>query len=209
MTAPTPVKAIDARGIHRTTDLLEEVAAGLDELAVGDALAVLTDDFEAIHTDVDSWARVTGHELSSRTPHDGGIRYVVVKGAPRPTAHKLVAVISSDRPRAMASPLGFARAAVLEGLEVSVFFRGDGVRVLSKFFNPRRRFGDSFRRRPQPHPHGDVFRLFDHGAHIYACGISMEEHGMTPDDLLFDNITIAEYPTMVAVMEDADIHLAD
>jgi predicted peroxiredoxin/TusA-related sulfurtransferase len=208
MTAPSPVKTIDVRGVHRTTDLLEEVAASFNELSVGEALAVTTDEFDAIDVDMRSWARVTGHEIASVTPDNGGVRYIVVKGSPMPTVHKLVAVISTDKPHDMASSLGFARAAVLEGLEVSVFFRDEGVRVLSKFFSPRRRFRDLFSRNRYPHPHGDVFRLFDHGAHIYACGVSMEQHGVTPDDLLFDNIVVAEYPTLMAVMGDADIQLA-
>lgn len=209
MTAPGPERTIDVTGIHRTTDLLEEVASSLQEVAIGDTIAVTTDDFEAIDTDIRSWARVSGHEVASATPQEGATRYLIVKGYAMPTAHSMVVVISSDDPAKMASPLGFSRAAVLEGLDVSIFFQDSGVRALSKYFNPRKRLGNTFRRNRYPHPHADIFRLFDHGAHIYACGISMEDHGLTPDDLLFDNITIAEYPTLMAVMSDADIHLAD
>ena len=35
----------------------------------------------------------------------------------------------------------------------------------------------------------------------------MEKHRLGADDLLFDNIVIAEYATMVAEMEEADIHV--
>ncbi len=209
MTAPSPAKAIDARGIHLSTDFLEEVAGALDELAIGDTLAVLADDFEAIDSDLHSWAKVTGHQVLSTTPDDGGVRYLVKKGHALATAHKMVTVISSDRLREIEGPIGFARAAVLEGLEVHVFFRDAAVRILSKFFTPRRPLRDRLRRAKFAHPHGDVFRLFDHGAHIYSCGISMENHGITPDDLLFDNIKVVEYATMVAVMNEADIHIVE
>lgn len=208
MTASGPVNSVDARGIHLSVDLLESVAAGLDEVAVGDAVAVVADNFGPIDTDLRSWSQVTGHEVASATPSDGAMRYVIVKGPPLPMVHKLAAVVSSSEPDELAWPIGLSRAAALEGLEVSVFFRGDGVRVLSRFYQPRRSFGDVLRRRKQPHPHGDVFRLFDHGAHIYACALSMEEHGITPADLLFDNIVVAEYATMMAVITESDIHLA-
>ena len=208
MTAPSPIKSIDARGIHASVDLLESVAAVLDEVAVGEAVAVVADDFQPIETDLRSWSQVTGHDVASKTSSDRAMRYVIVKGPPRPTIHSMTAVVSSDRPKMLAWPMGLARAAALEGLEVSVFFRGDGVRVLSRFFTPRRKFRHRLSRRRPPHPHGDVFRLFDHGAHVYACAVSMEENGITPADLLFDNIIVAEYATMMAVISEADIHIA-
>jgi len=202
MTAP----GIDARGVHASTDILERIIEGLDEVPVGEAISVLTDDFEAIDTDVRSWAQVTGHEVKAVAEEDS-VLYTIVKAEPRPTAERLVVVVSGDRSEELETPIGVARAALLEGLEVSVFFRHSSVRVLSRFFMPRRRLRDRMARRRSPHPHGEVFRLFDHGARIYACGLSMEEHGITPDDLLFDNIKVAEYATLVAIMKEADIQL--
>ena len=202
MTAP----AIDVRGTHTSTDVLERIIEGLEEVAVGDAITVLTDDFEGIGTDVHSWAEVTGHEVSAVTEEDA-VLYTIRKAEPRLTAERMVIVVTGDRPDELDTPIGLARAALLEGLDVSVFFRDHGVRVLSKFFMPRRGLSARLLRRRAPHPHSEVFRLFDHGAHIYACAISMENHGMTPDDLLFDNITVAEYATLVKVMQEADIHL--
>ena len=202
MTAP----GIDARGVHASTDILERTIEGLEEVAVGEAISVLTDDFEAIDTDVRSWAQVTGHDVKA-VVEDHSVLYTIVKAEARPTAQRMVVVVSGDGAQELETPIGVARAALLEGLDVSVFFREKSVRVLSKFFAPRRRLRERMARTRTPHPHSDVFRLFDHGAHIYACGLSMEEHGVTPDDLLFDNITVAEYATLVAIMKEADIHL--
>ena len=201
MTAP----AIDARGVHASTDILERIIEGLEEVPVGESVTVLTDDFEAIDTDVRSWSQVTGHEVKAVVEQDA-VLYTIRKAEPRAVAQRMAVLVSGDKPEQLETPIGVARAALLEGMEVSVFFRERGVRVLSKFFMPRRPVTQRLLRRRSPHPHGEVFRLFDHGAHIYACGLSMEEHGMTPDDLLFDNITIAEYATLVRVMQEADIH---
>ena len=124
-----------------------------------------------------------------------------------PVVESMAVVVTGDRPHEMATSIGLARAALLEGLDVSVFFRERGVRALSKFFIPRRSLSARLLGRRTAHPHGDVFRLFDHGAHIYACAISMEDHGITPDELLSDDITVAEYATLVRVMKEADIQL--
>jgi predicted peroxiredoxin/TusA-related sulfurtransferase len=207
MTASGPTKTIDARGTHVSNDLLAIVVENLSDLAIGDTLELLTEDFRAIDTDLRSWSSVTGHEIVAAATVGGGLRFLLRKGPPLTTAHKLVAVVSSDRSAAADAPLGFATAAAMEGLEVSVFFRAKGVRLLDRGYTPRRGLRAIFSRKRRRLPFEDVFRLFDNGVHVYACALSMEDYGLRSEDLLFSNITVAEYPTFVRVMEEADIHI--
>ena len=207
MTAPSPTKSIDVQGTHASTELLETVAAALSDLEVDDTLEVFTDDFAALDTEMRSWSHVTGHELIAANPAGSSLRFLLRKGAPMPTVHRMAIVVSSDQPSLLGAPMGIAKAAALEGLEVSAFFRDAGVRVLSKSFRPRRRLRSAFSRGERQHPHHDIFRLYDHGVHIYACALSMEDYKVEPDDLLFSSIVIAEYATMVAVMEESDINI--
>lgn len=207
MTASGPTKTVDARGTHVSNDLLAIVVENLSDLAIGDTLEVLTEDFQAIETDLRSWSSVTGHEITTSGPAGGGLRFVLRKGRPLATAHKLVAIVSSDRPTALDAPLGFATAAAVEGLEVAVFFRGTGVRLLDRSYAPRRGLRSIFSRKRRRPLRDDVFRLFENGVDVYACALSMEDHGVTSSDLLFSNIIVAEYPTFVKVMEEADIQI--
>jgi predicted peroxiredoxin/TusA-related sulfurtransferase len=207
MTASGPTKTIDARGTHVSNDLLAIVVENLSDLAVGDTLEVLTEDFQAIDNDLRSWSAVTGHEIIAAGPAGGGLRFLLRKGQPLTTAHKLVAVVSSDRSTVLDAPLGFATAAAVEGLEVSVFFRGAGVRLLDKGYTPRRHLRRIFSRKRRRVRREDVFRLFDNGVDVYACALSMEDYGVTARDLLFSDIAVVEYPTIVKVMEEADIHI--
>ncbi len=45
------------------------------------------------------------------------------------------------------------------------------------------------------------------GAHIYLCGPSMEHFKVDKDDLIIDGLPMVEYLSIIAVMEQADIHL--
>ena len=132
MTASGPTRTVDGRGTHISNDLLVILVENLSELAVGDTLELLTEDFPAIDTDLRSWSSVTGHDIVASSPIGGGLRFVVRKGPPLAMAHSLVAVISSDRPSALSGPFGFATAAAVEGLAVSVFFREAAVRLLDR-----------------------------------------------------------------------------
>jgi predicted peroxiredoxin len=185
-------------------------------LEEGETLELIADDFTALDTDIRSWCRVTGHHLVDATPVIGGMRYLIRRGEPAPTAHRMAVVISSDGLDELLSPLGFALAAALEDLEVSIFFQGPGVRVLEWGFTPKlkgwRRIFSSFalsglERAGHDHPHEKLRQLRELGGKIYACGASLERLGIAEDDLVFEHVIISEYATFVGEMDGADISI--
>jgi predicted peroxiredoxin/TusA-related sulfurtransferase len=216
MEATNPIKTVDARGTHISTHLLYEVVEELTTLKEGDTLELIADDFTALDTDIRSWCGVTGHHLVDSRPIGGGVRYVIRKGDPVPTAHRMAVVVSSHRLEDLLSPLGFAVAAALEDLEVSIFFQGPAVHVLEWGFTPqlkgwRRAFSPFARRKLErighDHPHEKLRQLRELGGTIYACGPSLEQFKIAESDLVFEHVIIAEYATFVGEMDGADISI--
>jgi predicted peroxiredoxin/TusA-related sulfurtransferase len=216
MAAQSPVKKVDARGTHISTHLLYEVVEELMTLEEGETLELIADDFTALDTDIRSWCGVTGHHLVESQPIAGGVRYVIRRGDPVPTAHRMAVVVSSDRLEDLLSPLGFAVAAALEDLEVSLFFQGPGVHVLEWGFTPqlkgwRRVFSTIARRNLErighDHPHEKLRQIRELGGTIYACGPSLERFKIAEDQLVFEHVIVAEYPTFIGEMDGADISI--
>ncbi|NNF68618.1 MAG: hypothetical protein HKN01_02515 [Acidimicrobiia bacterium] len=214
MSLPAPVRTLDARGIQISTHVLFDVVEAFGSLNIGDVLEVVCDDFTALDTDIRSWSTVTGHPLIDAEPMSGAIRYLIRKAECAPTVHRMAAVISSDELTELLSPLGFALAAALEGLEVAVFFQGPGVRVLERGFEPhlkgwRRVFSGAARRGLEKsghdHPQEKVRELLELGGKVYACGPSLERFHILEDMLAFDDVVIGEYVTFVNELDGADI----
>ena len=185
-------------------------------MELGEVLELVCDDFTALDTDIRSWATVTGHPLVDAESVGGAMRYLIRKAECAPTVHRMAAVISTDELTELLSPLGFALAAALEGLEVAVFFQGPAVRVLERGFMPqlkgwRRVFSGPARRGLEKaghdHPQEKVRQLIELGGSIYACGPSLERFHVLEDTLEFDDVVIAEYATFVTELDGADISM--
>jgi predicted peroxiredoxin len=125
-------------------------------------------------------------------------------------------VISNAGLEELLSPLAFVLAAALEGTDVSIYFQGPAVKVVTKRFTPRlhglNRPFSRFARRGlnkigHVSPHEKLAELRRLGAHLYVCGPSMQHFKVREDDLIFDDIVVAAYLTFVAVMLRADVHL--
>lgn len=125
-------------------------------------------------------------------------------------------VVSTDGLTELLSPLGFALAAALEGMEVSLFFQGPAVRVLKKgyhpklrgWFRPFSRFAESDLSDAGHIPPQEKLRQMRQlGAEIYVCAPSMERFKVAGEDLIFDDIQVVEYLTFMAVMEQAGINM--
>jgi predicted peroxiredoxin len=125
-------------------------------------------------------------------------------------------VISNDGLEELLSPLGFALAAALEGIDVSLYVQGPAVRVLARGFRPKlkgwsrpfSRFAAAQMTKSGHIPAQAKFRqLHNLGAHMYMCGPSMEHFKVKPEDLILDDVALVEYLTFMAVMEEADIQL--
>lgn len=207
---------LDLTGKTITTYILYAVHDALDDGTEGDRVEAITDALPAIDNDIRAWSRTTGNRLVETTEHERTRRYVIEKGPPHRSGHKLAAIISDDGLFELLSPLGFALAAALDGHDVSLYFQGPAVRVLApaylaKMHGP----GRPFSRFPRDGlakvghlPPQDKLRQLQHlGARFYACGPSMEHYKVDPDHLAIDDVTIAAYLTFMEQLDTADIHL--
>jgi predicted peroxiredoxin/TusA-related sulfurtransferase len=212
----TPKTTIDRRGKTISTFVVFDAATHMDTMREGETIEVLTDDYEPLRRDVSAWCQTTGHVLVSSEQVTTGWRFLIEKRIPAAKDTKLAMVISPDGLEELLSPLGFALAAALEGIDVSLYVQGPAVRVLGRGFRPKlkgwarpfSRFAAAQMAASGHIPAQDKFRqLDDLGAHIYMCGPSMEHFKVKPDDLILDEIAVVEYLTFMAVMEEADIQL--
>lgn len=209
-------QTLDVHGKSITTYIAFHAAEALGSMADGSVLELQTDSTEAIDNDVRAWCRVTGNRLISAENGLGGICFRIEKHAVEKRRRSAALVISDPGLEELLSPLGFALAAALEGVEVSIYFQGPAVRILAKGFKaklhgPSRPFSLFARRGLEKaghvSPQGKIAELQTLGAHLYVCGPSMEHFRVSKDDLVYDGVTVAEYLTFMEVMERAEIHM--
>jgi predicted peroxiredoxin/TusA-related sulfurtransferase len=207
---------LDLRGKSISTFIAYQAARQLAGLSEGETLELLTDTAVDVDNDIHAWCRTTGQELVGAERTDSAPRYMITKRPARRTEKRFAAVISDVGLEELLTPLGFALAAALEGLDVSLYFHGPAVRVLAKGFTEKLRgLSRPFTRfaraglvqaghLPAQQKLGQLQTL---GAHFYVCGPSMRHFKVAKADLAFDGVTVAEYLTFMEVMAEADIHL--
>lgn len=207
---------VDGRGRSVSTAVLYDVVCALRELEPKDTIKVRTDALPAVDSDLRAWCRTTGHELVSIEEAAGSREYVVRKAATLPEQPAWAIVVSNPGLEELLSPLGFALAAALSGSQVSIYFQGPAVRVLTRSFSERlpgwkRPFSAIARRgldrAGHPPPQAKLHQLADLGARIYICGPSMEHFKIHADELLFTDVKIAAYPTFVEQMNAAGVQV--
>jgi predicted peroxiredoxin/TusA-related sulfurtransferase len=216
MTTVIASHRVDVRGKTITTAAVFEAARALALLEEGELLELVTDDFEPFEHDVPAWCRATGHRLVASDLTPAGRRFLIEKGSARSERSTLAMVVSSAGLEELLSPLGFALAAALEGIEVHLFVQGPAVRVLARAYRPKlsgwarpfSRFAATAMAKSGHLPAQDKLRqLRALGAHIYLCGPSMQHFKVDRDDLVLDDLPLVEYLSFVAVMERADVQL--
>lgn len=209
-------KPLDGRGKTITTFVVFEAAAELEAMLEGEELEILTDEFEPFEWDITAWSQATGHLLRTSEPIPGGHRFVIEKGAPKTKDTSLAMVISSAGLDELLSPLGFALAAALEGVAVSLYFQGPAVRVLTRGFHPRlrgwarpfSRFAAAGMTKSGHIPaQAKLQQLRRLGAQIYVCGGSLQPFKVSREDFIFDDLPVVEYFTFMSIMEAADVQL--
>lgn len=217
MPIDTAPRILDLRGKLITTFIAYEVASAIDPIDVGGRIEFITDEHPAIERDLRAWADANQHTIIECRPTAEGRRFVVEKGRGPETTRSMALVISTAGLEELLSPLGFALAAALEGVDVHLYFQGPGVRVLKRGFDPaltgwwRRPFtrmaasgmADSGHIAAQD----KLRQLVSLDAHIYACAPSLDRFGVDPADLAFDDIPQIEYLTFMSIMKTADITL--
>lgn len=212
----TTRNTLDRRGKTITTFVIYDVVQRLNDMEVGEVLEVLTDDFEAFPPDIVAWCETTGHRLVASEHATDGLRFLIEKRPPLAKDTKLAMVISNQGLEELLSPLAFALAAALEGIDVHLYFQGPAVRVLAEGFRPKLKgWGRPFSRMaaagmtksghiPAQEKLGQLRSL---GAHFYMCAGSMDHFKVHTEDLIFDDLPLVEYLTFMKVMEEADIHI--
>ena len=162
-----------------------------------------------------AWCRATGQQVTVRERTSAQSRYVITKGTPAPSGRRLAAVISDPGLEELLSPLGFALAAALEGIEVSSYFQGPAVRVLAKGFTeklrgrarPFGRFARGGLTKAGHVPAQEKIRQLQALGALYVCWPSMQHFHVAAADIAFSGVTVAEYLTFTENMANADIHL--
>ena len=209
-------RTLDRRGKTITTFVVFDAAAELATMDEGEVLELLTDDFEPFEKDIDAWCQASGQVLLSSEKAEAGLRFLIERRTPKTNDTRLAMIISADGLEELLSPLGFALGAALEGIDVSLYFQGPAVRVLTSGFRPKlkgwarpfSRFAAAGMTKAGHIPAQEkLAQLRSLGAHIYVCGGSMEPFKVSPGDLIFDDLPIVEYLTFMAIMEEADIQL--
>jgi len=207
---------LDLRGRTITTFIAYEVHDALLALDEGERVDLMTDAFDAIDTDLRAWCHATGNVMVSADQSGGRWRFTIEKRPPRRSDRQFAAIVSDDGLFELLAPLGFALAAALEGHDVSLYFQGPAVRVLAMGYVAKMHgLGRPFSRFPRAGldkvghipPQAKLRQLQLLGAHIYACGPSMDHFKVAEADLAFDDVIVAEYLTFMEQMDRADIHV--
>lgn len=209
-------RSLDRRGKTITTFVVFDVATELETMVEGATLEVLTDAFEPFEWDIAAWCEATGHLLRASEPIPGGHRFIVEKGAPRTKDSRLAMVISNAGLEELLSPLGFALAAALEGMNVDLYFQGPAVRVLTRGFRPKLRgwarpfsgfAAAGMAKAGHVAAQEKLRQLRELGAQLYVCGGSLQPFKVSREDLMFDDVPVIEYLSFMPIMETADVQL--
>ncbi|MDJ0923265.1 MAG: DsrE family protein [Acidimicrobiia bacterium] len=212
----TAHRQLDGRGRTITTFVVYAAAQTLEDMAEGETLELVTDDFEPFQADIAAWCRATGHRLAETHSSADGLHFLIEKGRTVSKDTNLAMVISVDGLEELLSPLGFALGAALEGINVQLYFQGPGVRVVARGFKPKlkgwgrpfSRFAAAGMTKTGHIPAQEkLAQLRSLGAEVYVCGGSLDHFKVSREDFIFDDLEVVEYLTFVSIMEDADIHI--
>ena len=216
MDTDTVTRSLDRRDTTITVLAVFDADAELEQMREGEVLELVTDDYEPFERDIAAWCDATGHRLLSSAVERRGRRFLIEKGYPKPVDKSFAMVISADGLEELLSPLGFALAAALDGMEVHLFFQGPAVRVLEEGFQPKlkgwarpfsRIAARQMARGGHLPPQEKLHQLRHLDARFYVCGPSAQHFKVDPSRLIFDDLPLVEYLTFMAVMERADVQI--
>ncbi len=216
MSKLTAHESIDLRGKTITTYVLYYTVEKLQNMHEGEILEVVTDDYKAIENDILAWTRMTGHKLRDHVEEENYYIFYIEKSSPIEVESSLAIVISNNGLTELLSPLGFALAAALEGIDVYLYFQGPGVKILKQGYRAKLKgFGRPFSNAARNgmakaghiSPQDKLQQLKSLGAHIYVCAPSMDRFKVRQDELIFDDVVLAAYMTFTEIMHNADIQI--
>ena len=109
-----------------------------------------------------------------------------------------------DSPHLCATPFYNAAVAAALDVEVEIYFTSQSVRLLAKGVAERLDTGP----RQRKTVHEFMRHASDHGVKFYACSHALEEHGLTPEDLIAEVTGVAGSATyMSRCMDEAWVTL--
>jgi predicted peroxiredoxin/TusA-related sulfurtransferase len=206
--------SIDMRGKQISTYILFNAHEKLNTMKENEVLEIVTDTLEVIENDMNAWSRMTGYKILNAPKKDHYQRYYIRKVISKVNNKKFAMIISKSGLEDLLAPLGLALGAALSGMDVSIDFQGPAVEILSKNFKEKlpginSLFSGFARDELAEMGHvpaqEKLKQLKSLGAHFYVCGPSMDHFGVKKSDLIFDDVILAEYSTVIEVMDKADI----
>ncbi len=208
--------SIDAKGKIVTPFILYKVVKAFDTIELGNSIEIHTDIFEGIENDIKSWCQMTGNTLLLSEQKEGFHKYLIRKEKVKENDKQLTMVISNSGFEELLSPLGFALSAALSGIDVTIYFQGPAVRVLKKGFKEKlqgfnRIFSGFARKGAVKTGHiaaqDKLRQLKELGAKFLICHASMDYFKVSKGDLIFEDIVLAEYFTLIKAMGNSNIQV--
>lgn len=123
-------------------------------------------------------------------------------------------IISEKGLEELLSPLGFAWAAAVSGMDVHIYLQGPAVNILRKGYKEKQKglysIFSSFARKGLTEighipPQEKIIELHKLGAMIYLFQPSMDHFRVKKEELIFTDFILLEYVTFLEVINDSDI----
>lgn len=185
-------------------------------------IELLIHNSKGILHDISVWCEATGNKLLSSEIGDEDIHVLIQKGVPdqeedQPRQKKMTVIISTSDLEFVISPLDRALAGKVLGMDVSVVFEGRGVKLLQNGYRATlsgflERFRTSrvesrLKDSGAPLPAESIEMLAEMGAKFYACGPSMEDHGVRQEELMVEHSVVGSVVTWVDMLADSDVNV--
>ena len=205
---------IDFSGKKITAFILNDVVQQLKSLDKGETIKIKVDNYEALDNDLLAWSKLTGNQVGVLESNANYKIYKIEKIKDLKSTNKFAIIISEKGLEELISPLGFAWAAAVSGMEVHIYIQGPAVNIMKKGYKEKLKGFSSifsgFARKGLLEighipPQEKIIELKKLGANFYLCQPSMDHFKVKKSDLIFTDIITAEYITFLEVLKDSDI----
>ncbi len=205
---------LDFRGRKISVYIINDVIHQLSSIDQGGTLQIKVDNYQAIDSDLSAWSRITGNNIEIVENETAYKIYEIQKKQNTVSDKKFAIIISENGLEELISPLGFAWAAAVSGMDVHIYFQGPAVKIMKKGYKEKLKGISSifsvFARKGLSKighipPQDKVIELKKLGAQFYLCQPSMDHFKVKKSDLIFSNLVLAEYVTFMEVLNKADI----
>jgi predicted peroxiredoxin/TusA-related sulfurtransferase len=207
-------RSLDMRGKTVAVFIIYHARKAPADMQDGQVLELVTDDYDAVNSDIRAWCRTTNQKLLQTEPGPGLLRHYIEKAPFKSSGKKLAMIVSNPGLEELLTPLGLALTAALSGNEVHLIFQGPAVRVLKQGFSaklsgwswPFSGFArDGMANAGHLPPQEKLAQLRELGAKLYTCGPSMDHFGVTRSELAYSDVIVGEYAVFLEAIAGADV----